>query len=106
MSEDFNNNDANMEGEELDNIIVLNDEEGNEAKFEFLDLIEYEGEEYVILLPASEVTDEPGEVVILKVEDTESEDEESYVSVDDENVLNAVFEIFKEKFKDEFNFED
>ena len=76
------------------------------TKFEFLDLIEYEGEEYVILLPASEVTDEPGEVVILKVEDTESEDEESYVSVDDENVLNAVFEIFKEKFKDEFNFED
>ena len=33
-------------------------------------------------------------------------DEESYVSVDDENVLTAVFEIFKEKFKDEFNFTD
>ncbi len=106
MSEDFNNQDDNMEGEELDNIIVLNDEAGNEAKFEFLDLIEYEGEEYVILLPANEAADEPGEVVILKVEDTESEDEESYVSVDDEDVLNAVFDIFKEKFKDEFNFED
>ena len=33
-------------------------------------------------------------------------EEETYVSVDDENVLNAVFEIFKEKFKDEFNFVD
>ena len=103
MNDDLN---ENMEGEELDNIIVLNDEEGNEAEFEFLDLIEYEGEEYVILLPANEDIEEPGEVVILKVEDTESEDEESYVSVDDEDVLNAVFEIFKEKFKDEFNFED
>ena len=40
----------------------------------------------------------------MKLEDTDSEDEESYVSVDDEEVLNKVFEIFKEKFKDEFNF--
>ena len=98
MSEDTNN-------EELDNIIVLNDEEGNEAEFEFLDLIEYEGEEYVVLLPVEEA-DDAGEVVILKLEDTESEDEESYVSVDDEDILNKVFEIFKEKFKDDFNFVD
>ena len=93
--------------EELDNIIVLNDEEGKEVKFEFLDLIEYEDEEYVVLLPAEETEDDdPGEVVILKVEDIESEEEESYVSVDDEETLNKVFEMFKEKFKDEFNFID
>ena len=89
--------------EELDNIIVLNDENGEEVPFEFLDLIELDGEEYVVLLPVEE-DEEDGEVVILKVEDTESEEEESYVSVDDEEVLNKVFEIFKEKFKDEFNF--
>ncbi len=101
---DFENNE--ME-EELDNIIVLNDEEGNEVQFEFLDLIEYEDEEYVILLPIEEENDEDaGEVVILKVEDTDSEDEESYVSVDDQDTLNTVFEMFKEKFKDEFNFID
>ena len=98
---DFEDND--ME-EDLDNIIVLNDEEGKEVKFEFLDLIEYEDEEYIILLPIEE--EESDEVVILKVEDTDSEEEESYVSVDDEEVLNTVFEIFKEKFKDEFNFID
>jgi len=98
MSEDTNN-------EELDNIIVLNDEDGNEVEFEFLDLIEYEGEEYVVLLPVEE-SEEAGEVVILKLEDTESEEEESYVSVDDEETLNKVFEIFKEKFKDDFNFVD
>ena len=100
---DFENN--GME-EELDNIIILNDEEGNEVQFEFLDLVEYDDEEYVVLLPIDEGEDEAGEVVILKVEDTESEDEESYVSVDDEEVLNKVFEIFKEKFKDDFNFVD
>lgn len=94
----------NIPEEELDNIIVLNDENGEEVKFEFLDLVELDGEEYVVLLPAED-DEEEGEVVILKVEDTESE-EESYVSVDDEEVLNKVFEIFKEKFKDEFNFID
>ena len=58
------------------------------------------------MLPAEEEEDDSGEVVILKLEDSESEDEESYVSVDDEETLNAVFDIFKEKFKDEFNFDD
>lgn len=92
--------------EELDNLIVLNDEEGNEVQFEFLDLVELDSEEYVVLLPTSEEEADEGEVVILKVEDTESENEESYISVDDEEVLNKVFEKFKEKFKDEFNFSD
>lgn len=93
------------ENEELNNIITLNDENGEEVQFEFLDLIEYNEEEYVILLPVEE-TEEAGEVVILKVEHTESEDEESYIGVEDEEELNAVFAIFKDKFKDEFNFID
>ncbi len=93
--------------EEESNLIVLNDENGEEIKFEFLDLIEYDGEEYVVLLPVIEEGEEDsGEVVILKLEESENEDEESYVSVDDEEVLNTVFQIFKDKFKDEFNFED
>ena len=105
MSDDVKNVPQDQEGEELDNIIVLNDENGDEIEFEFLDLIEYEGEEYVVLLPHDE-EEEADEVVILKLEDTDSEDEESYVSVDDEEVLQNLFEMFKEKFKDEFNFID
>lgn len=98
----------NIPEEELDNIIVLNDETGAEVKFEFLDLVELEGEEYVVLLPVDETEneEEAGEVVILKIEASESDEEESYISVDDEEVLNTVFEMFKEKFKDEFNFID
>ncbi len=93
--------------DDLDNVIILNDEDGNEVQFEFLDLIEYDSEEYVVLLPVEQVEDdEIGEVVILKVEPTESEEEESYVGVEDEETLNKVFEIFKEKFKDEFNYVD
>lgn len=98
--------DENME--ELDNIIVLNNENGEEVKFEFLDLVDLDDEQYVVLLPISEGEDEDdGEVVILKLEDTdEDSEEESYVSVEDEEVLMKVFNIFKEKFKDEFNFVD
>ena len=98
----------NVVDEEFSNIIVLNDENGNEVQFEFLDLIEYESEQFVVLLPVlEEGQEDDGEVVILKVDDSEEDsDEESYVSVDDEEVLNIVFQMFKEKFKDEFNFED
>jgi len=97
-----------MENEELDNIIILNDENGNEVKFEFLDLVELDEEEYVVLLPVSEEGEEDeGEVVILKLEDTdEDSEEESYVGVENEEILNKVFAIFKEKYKDEFNFVD
>ena len=98
----------NFEGEELDNIIILNDEDGNEVKFEFLDLIDYEEEEYIVLLPVTEEgEEEEGEVVILKVEDTDDDsEEESYVSVENEDTLNKVFDIFKERFKDDFDFVD
>lgn len=94
--------------EELDNIVTLNDENGNEVQFEFLDLIELDDEQYIVLLPmANEEDEDEGEVVILRVEDTDEDlDEESYVSVEDEDILMKVFNIFKDKFKDEFDFVD
>ena len=103
MDEENNNE------EEFDNIITLKDEDGNEVRFEFLDLVELDDEEYVILLPVTiEGDEEEGEVVILKIEDNDNpdDDEESYISVEDEMILNQVFEIFKEKFKDSFDFVD
>ena len=97
----------NVNEEMDDNIVILNDEEGKEIRFEFLDLIELDNEQYVVLLPAEDKHgEEPGEVVILQVEDTDDENEESYISVEDEETLNKVFEMFKEKFKDEFDFVD
>ncbi len=47
---DENKDDLEL-NEDLNNIIVLNDENGEEVQFEFLDLVEYDSEEYVILLP-------------------------------------------------------
>lgn len=95
-----------MEMMENDNIIVLTDEDGVDVEFEFCASVEYEGNEYVVLLPTE---DDDGEVVILQVmedEDAGEDDEATYVGVDDEDVLQAVFEIFKEQAGDEFDFEE
>lgn len=83
-------------------IITLEDDLGNEQEFEFLDTIEYEGDEYIVLLPVSE--EEQSEVMILKVESLDDENE-SYAGIEDEEVLQAVFEIFKDRYKDDFDFE-
>ena len=95
-----------MENEELleeeIELLSLTDEEGNETQFEYLDCIEYEGKEYLILLPAG---DDSAEIVILEVEPVD-EETENYLSVGYQDVLDAVFGIFKERYKDVFTFEN
>lgn len=83
-----------------DNIVILTDESGTQVQFELLDLISYRRKEYVVLLP---VEDESEQVVILQIE-TLGTDEESYIGVDNEYTLEAVFSLFKERHKHEFNF--
>ena len=83
-------------------IITLEDDLGNEKDFEFLDVVEYEGEEYIILLPVSE--EEQNEVMILRIESVDDENE-NYVGIDDEEILQKVFNIFKERYSDDYDFE-
>ena len=84
-----------------ENLIVLNDEDGNEIEFEFLDLISYRQKEYVVLIP---LKDSDEQVVILQLEETDGETE-NYISVENEFVLETVFALFKERNKDYFTFE-
>ena len=88
--------------EEESSILSLTDETGQETEFEYLDCIEYQGKEYLILMPAEEAATE---IVILEVEPVDAENE-NYLSVNDEAVLNAVYSIFKEKYKDVLTFEE
>ena len=88
--------------EEEEGVLLLTDENGEETAFEYLDCIEYEGKEYLVLMPMEE---EDGEVVILEVEPVD-EEMENYLAVEDEALLNTIFEIFKEKFKDVLEFEN
>ena len=91
-----------MEVEEEVSILTLTDENGNDVNFEYLDCIEYQGKEYLVLMPEAEDSDE---LIILEVEPVD-EEMENYLSVSDEAVLDAVYAIFKEKYKDVMNFED
>lgn len=102
MNEENKNEFLDEEFDELDNKIILNDEEGNEIEFEFLDVVEVDEKEYVVLLPVEEA--DKGEVVIFRIEG--SEEDESYVSLDNEEEAEKVFQAFKEKTKDEFDFAD
>ena len=83
-------------------IITLEDDLGNEKDFEFLDTVEYDGDEYIILLPVEE--EEQNEVMILRVDSLDDKDE-IYSGIDDEEVLQAVFSIFRDRYKDDFDFE-
>jgi len=91
-----------LQEEEQSSILTLTDENGEDTEFEYLDCIEYEGKEYLVLMPADEITTE---IVILEVEPIDEENE-NYLSVSDEAVLDAVYGIFKERYKDILTFED
>ena len=95
-------NEEIMQEQEQSSIITLTDENGKDQDFEYLDCIEYEGKEYLVLMPADELSTE---IVILEVEPVDEENE-NYLSVNDEAILDAVYGIFKERYKDILTFED
>jgi len=95
-----------MSEDERDDIIVLIGEDGEEVEFEHLDTVELDGNEYVILLPLDEQdNEEVDEVVILKVDHNE-DGEDAFVTVDDEDELNKVFEEFKTRMEEEYDFDE
>ncbi len=95
-------NETLLPEEEEVSILTLTDENGEDINFEYLDCLEYEGKEYLVLAPEE---DESGEIIILEIQPVDEENE-NYLAVEDEAVLDAVFAIFKEKYKDILQFED
>ena len=93
-----------MENEDMEErgILTLTDENGQDVDFEYLDCLTYEDKEYLILMPA----DDPAtEIVILEVVPVDEENE-NYLAVEDEAILDAVYGLFKEKYKDILTFEE
>jgi uncharacterized protein YrzB (UPF0473 family) len=86
---------------DLESIITLEDDDGGEMRFDFLDLIDYQEDQYAVLYPIDE--EDTDEVVILKVEDLD-EESDNFIDVEDEETLNAVFALFKERNKDKYDF--
>jgi|LSQX01.1.fsa_nt_gb uncharacterized protein YrzB (UPF0473 family) len=93
--------------DEYSNLIELTDEDGVTTVFEYLTTVPYEGNEYVVLMvvpdeedfDAAEEDDE-GEVVILKIEQDEN-GEDMYVTCEDEEISQAVFDLFMEQLDED-----
>ena len=88
--------------EEEASLITLTDDNGVETTFEYLDCIEYKGKEYLVMIPAEE---DANEIVILEIEPVDEENE-NYLAVEDEAILEAVYNIFKERYQEVLNFAD
>ncbi len=94
--------------DERDDIVVLVDENGDEVEFEHIDTIEMNDNEYVVLAPLEEESDEEGEdeeVIILKIEHNE-DGEDSFVTIEDDDELEEVFNEFQSRMEEELDPEE
>ena len=102
---------ADIENEEIDeleeddaieNYITLTDDNGEDISFEIIDTLEYDDRTFAVLLPFE---DEDGEVIILEILPGEGPDYDGFVSVDDDDFIEKVFEEFKKNYDGEYEFE-
>ena len=91
--------------EEYTNVITLTDSDGSDVDFEVLDIVPYKEHEYAVLLPVDDESDSPEAVILELLEAEEDNEEDMLQGVEDEEILNAVFNLFMEKNADEFQFE-
>ena len=91
--------------EEYTNVITLTESDGSDVDFEVLDIIPYNDHEYAVLLPVDDESDSPEAVILELLEAEEDNEEDMLQGVEDEEILNAVFNLFMEKNAGEFQFE-
>lgn len=85
-------------------LIDLFDQDGNKTVFEHLDTVLYKDNEYVICIPYDEEEEEVSEIVILKA--SEDEDGEPVLEqITEPSVMSAVYDIFRDRNADKFDFE-
>ncbi|MBQ7851124.1 MAG: DUF1292 domain-containing protein [Clostridia bacterium] len=75
-----------------DSLITLTDDDGNEVDFLLLDVVEYNANDYLVLLPMEDEEEDEDNVLILKVE--HRGEEEIFNGVEDKEEMNAVFALF------------
>ena len=88
-------------------LLDLTDPEGNEVQYELLDVVPYQDSDYIIVVPYVEGDDSPiEEVEIYRVVPDEEQDTETYVGLGSKAEVDAVFEIFRKRSEEFFDFED
>lgn len=96
----MNEKELNENEEELEDsgIIELIDEEGKVINFRLLDVTEYKGVKYTLLLaaePNEEIAED--EVVIFRL----NEEQETLEPIEDENLLQEVFDFYQQEAEED-----
>ena len=86
--------------EDVNQVITLVDDNGNEIDFFFLDVIEYDGKEYAALIPVDE-SEDGDEVTILEAKRNADGEFDDMIGISDAAVLNAVFELFIKNYNED-----
>lgn len=94
------------EQEEMNGVITLVDEDGEEHGFEIIDMIEIDGGQYVALVPAGgeteEESEESEELILLKV--VAEGVEEFLEAIESEDEFARVSAVFMERLKEDYDF--
>ena len=93
-----------LDEQEQGEILEFEAEDGSVEKYEFLDCVEYQGTDYAVLLPVYDDGSEPESVYIFEIVEELDSDTDTYVGIGDQAVVDAVYDVFMEKHKDDFNF--
>lgn len=88
-----------LNDEEMDFSVTITDTDRIKADYEFLDIVFKDGLEYIVLAPE----DGDGYVDIFRVIKTSKG--EAYQRVTDDGLLDEIFEVFRRKNEDEYDFE-
>ena len=80
----------------MDDIVILRDQDGAETEFEILDVFQYQGDEYAVLIPTDADEDDPVHILRVISEDLDA-GETDYEGLDDEELIETLYEVFKKR---------
>ena len=82
---------------DIDKVVVLSDDMGNEVEIEYIDSVSLDGRDYAMFMPLENDDDE----VIIMQYDNVSKDYDSFIPVTDTKIMQAVYDLLRDKYKDE-----
>ena len=88
---------------EDENIIVIQSDDGDELRLEVLDIIYNDDSNYVCGISADD--EDSDEVIIMRLNPI-SDEEDELLPIESQEELDGIFELFKERNKDLFEFDE
>ena len=92
--------------EEDESIISLTDDEGRTSDYQILDAIDTQEGKFVALLPLASINDDTGEAEYIILQVVIEDNEEELAEIDDDELLMALDDLFRERFKEIYGFGD